>query len=124
MAATAQESVCSGIGLTSAQNNGCKDNADSPTLTSVIHTVINILSYLIGIAAIIMILVGGFKYITAGGESNKITSAKNAIVFALIGLVIASLAQILVRFVLTRTATSTLRETPSSGCDIRLGCKS
>jgi hypothetical protein len=43
---------------------------------------------------------GGFKYITSGGDSGNVTAAKNTIMYALIGLVVVALAQLIVRFVL------------------------
>jgi len=67
-------------------------------LTSVIKTVVNVLLYFIGALSVIMIIYGGFKYITSSGESSGITSAKNTILYALIGLIIAVLAFSIVNF--------------------------
>ncbi len=72
------------------------------TVSGIVTTTINILSLAVGIIAVIMLIVGGFKYITSGGDSGKVTSAKNSIVYAVIGLVIVALAQIIVQFVLTK----------------------
>ena len=72
-------------------------------LTDVIKTVVNIISIIVGVVAVIMIIWGGLKYITSGGESNKITGAKNTIIYALIGLVIVALAQFIVKYVLAKT---------------------
>ena len=85
-------------------SNGCTDTptAQSKDLTDVIATVVNIISIVVGVVAVIMIIWGGLKYITSGGESGKITSAKNTIIYALIGLVVVALAQFIVRFVLTK----------------------
>jgi hypothetical protein len=47
-----------------------------------------------------MIIIGGLKYITSSGDSNNITSAKNTILYAIIGLVVVALAQFIVKFVL------------------------
>ena len=47
-----------------------------------------------------MIIVGGFKYITSGGNDGNVSTAKNTILYAVIGLVIVALAQIIVRYVL------------------------
>jgi len=49
-----------------------------------------------------MIIIGGFKYVTSGGDSTKISSAKSTIFYALIGLVVVALAQVIVRLVLTK----------------------
>lgn len=83
--------------------DGTCPNEDPKTkVNNIISTVINIFSLVVGVVSVIMIIIGGLKYITSGGESNNVTSAKNTIMYALIGLVIVALAQIIVRFVLAR----------------------
>ncbi len=49
-----------------------------------------------------MIIIGGFKYVTSTGDSASISSAKNTILYALVGLAVVSLAQVLVHFVLNK----------------------
>ena len=80
----------------------CDVTTGAGRIQSIVTTVINIFSIVVGIVAVIMIIVGGFKYITSGGDSGNITSAKNTIVYAVIGLVVVALAQFIVQFVLTR----------------------
>jgi len=58
------------------------------------------------VVAVIMIIIGGFRYITSGGNDTSITSAKNTILYAVIGLVIVALAQVLVHFVLRNITNS------------------
>jgi hypothetical protein len=50
-----------------------------------------------------MILIGGFRYITSGGDSGNVSGAKNTILYAIVGLVIVALAQFIVRFVLSQS---------------------
>jgi len=50
-----------------------------------------------------MVVMGGFKYITSGGDGQKAAGAKNTLVYAVIGLVIAALAQVLVQFVIKKS---------------------
>jgi hypothetical protein len=50
-----------------------------------------------------MIVLSGFKYITSGGDANKVSSAKSSLVYAIIGLVIVVLAQVIVHFVIIRS---------------------
>lgn len=88
--------VCSGVTLT---GGNCSD--DSSQFEKVIKLVINIISWIAGVAAVIMIVVGGFKYITSGGDSSSVSSAKNTIIYALVGLVVVALAQVIVRFVIS-----------------------
>jgi hypothetical protein len=75
------------------------------SVNSWVATVINIFSWIVGVISVIMIIWGGFKYITSGGDTNNVTTAKNTILYAIIGLVIVALAQVIVRFVLS-TATN------------------
>lgn len=96
--ADTQSAVCTGIGITDNTSGDCTvDNGSS--VNSLIHTVIRILSFVVGVAAIIMIILAGFKYVTARGESAAIASAKTTLIYAFVGLLIAALAQVMVRFV-------------------------
>jgi hypothetical protein len=97
--------ICRGAGGTEYTNGKCTtgNGGDPETQVSkLVADIINIFSWVVGIAAVIMIMVGGFKYITSTGDSGNVTSAKNTILYAIIGLVIVALAQIIVRFVLNK----------------------
>jgi hypothetical protein len=72
-------------------------------VNSLITTAVNIFSIIVGIVAVIMIIIGGLKYITSSGDSSNISSAKNTIIYAVIGLVVVALAQFIVKFVLAKT---------------------
>jgi hypothetical protein len=87
--------VLNGIGET---GNDC----DSSGVPSLLSTVVSILSIVVGALAVIMVILAGFKYITSGGEAAKVTNAKNTLIYALAGVAIAALAQLLVHFVLQR----------------------
>jgi hypothetical protein len=63
-------------------------------------------SLVVGVVAVIMIIIAGFKYITSGGDSGNVTSAKNTILYAIIGLVVVALSQFIVKFVLGRITTT------------------
>jgi len=78
-------------------------NNSGDKVTAIIKTVINIISVVVGVVAVIMIVFGGLKYITSGGESSNVSSAKNTILYAIIGLVIVAMAQFIVRFVLDKS---------------------
>ena len=103
-ATTIEDSVCSGTGLNLSGGGTClTETAGSEgKLNTLIATIVNIFSVIVGIVAVIMIIMGGFKYITSNGDSNSIQSAKNTILYAIVGIVIAAFAQVIVRFVLKR----------------------
>jgi len=76
-------------------------------VTSAISAAVTILSVVIGAAAIIMILISGFRYMTSGGDSTKVAAAKSALIYALVGIAVAALAQFLVHFVLYQATNAT-----------------
>lgn len=57
--------------------------------------------YVIGAISVIMLIWGGLRYIMSGGDSKKVTDAKNTVLYAIIGLIIAVLAYAIIHFVLT-----------------------
>lgn len=74
------------------------------TLGESIALVINVLLFLIGAVSVIMIIIGGIRYVLSNGDSTQITGAKNTIMYAVIGLVVALLAYAIVNFVVTQFA--------------------
>ena len=101
--ASIKEDVCAGVGISSG--SGCVDPAGSPTVDNVIERGLNIFTAIVGIIAVVMIIIGGVKYMTSQGDSGKTAEAKNTVMYAGIGLVIVALSQIIVRFVLRRFTT-------------------
>jgi hypothetical protein len=104
-----QNSLCAGANLdvTSNCQSGITSQDATAKINDLIADVINIFSLVVGVVSVIMIIYGGFRYITSGGESNSVSSAKNTILYAIIGLVIVALAQFIVRFVLGRVTDAT-----------------
>jgi len=90
-------------GTNAAAGNSRPASQATNDLNSIIGRVINLLSIVGGILAVIMIIFAGYRYITSGGDATKVTSAKNTLVYAIIGLILAVLAQVIARFVLDRT---------------------
>ncbi|HUD06031.1 MAG TPA: pilin [Candidatus Saccharimonadales bacterium] len=94
------------LGAASSTANDCTNDVGAgSTIGTLLTNIIDVMSILIGVVCVIMIIVGGFKYVTSGGESSNISGAKNTIVYALVGLVIVALAQVIVHFVLSRLTT-------------------
>ncbi len=67
--------------------------------TGVVSRVTSILLFIVGIVAVVMIVVGGFRYIISGGDASQVQAAKNTILYALVGIIIAILAYAIVNFV-------------------------
>jgi hypothetical protein len=90
----------------SVPENGCEVDSSGNTaaerIDEIVSQIINILSLAVGVVAVVMIIVGGFRYITSGGDSGNVTGAKNTILYAVVGLVVVALAQVIVRFVVDK----------------------
>lgn len=72
----------------------------STSLEDTIKSITNVLLFLIAAVSVIMLILGGFKYVTSNGNADQIKSAKNTIMYAIIGLVVAILAYAIVGFVI------------------------
>lgn len=87
---------------------GAKESANSSVCqaqgtddaTSMIEIVVNTLIFLLGSVSVIMIVIGGIRYATSNGDSSSIKGAKDTILYAIVGLVVAILSFAIVNFVL------------------------
>lgn len=91
-------------GAEAARCDGCP--ADLFGDTGAFKQVTNTILYIVGIIAVIMLIIGGIKYVVSGGDSKKVTDAKNTILYAIIGLIIAFLAYAIVNFVISALPSS------------------
>ncbi len=99
-------------GAEAARCDGCP--ADLFGDTGVFKQVTNTILYIVGIIAVIMLIIGGIKYVISGGDSKKVTDAKNTVLYAIIGLVIAFLAFAIVNFVISALPSSDKDEKETS----------
>lgn len=67
---------------------------------SIIRRGINLLLYGVGILSVIMLIFGGFRYVVSGGKKESIADAKNTILYAIVGLLVAIFAFAIVNFVI------------------------
>ena len=93
-------SNCSnGVSSTTSGSSICgaaQQNDFNKLMTNIINTILIVL----GMIAVIMIIIGGIRYTTSNGDSGQIASAKNTVLYAVVGLVIAIMAYAIVNFVL------------------------
>lgn len=95
----ARDEACAGIQL---KDEAKCDSTAGAQANGLLKTAVDVLSFVVGIAAVIAIIIGGLRYVTSAGDSNGVNGAKNTIMYAIIGLVIVALAQIIVKFVLNK----------------------
>lgn len=88
--------------------DGCTGASDSTicshkndNIKTFIKTGVNILLYILGAVSVIMIIVSGIYYTVSGGDPSATTKAKNTLLYAVVGLVVAVMAYAIVNFVLT-----------------------
>ena len=68
--------------------------------TGIFTTLTNVMLFGVGAISVIMVVIGGLRYVISGGSSTNITAAKNTILYAVIGLIISILAYALINFVI------------------------
>ena len=86
-------------GAEAARCDGCPSDLFGPT--GAFRQITNTILYIVGVVAVIMLIIGGIKYVVSGGDSKKVTDAKNTVLYAIIGLVIAVFAYAIVNFVIS-----------------------
>lgn len=91
-----------GGGTLACQEGQQNSEGDITGNNGIVVTVAEVLVYAAGILSVIMLIIGGIKYATSNGDSGNLKSAKNTVLYALIGLVIAIFAQAIVQLVITR----------------------
>lgn len=91
--------ACEGVQATGGTCTGGEGE-----IKGIINTVVDILSIIVGAVSVIMIIIGGLRYITSAGDSSNVQAAKNTILYAIVGLVIVIFAQAIVAFVVNRVA--------------------
>lgn len=85
-------------GADCGQGTGQPDNLFNGD-DSMFKKVTNVLLFLVGAISVIMLIVGGIRYVVSGGDQGAVTSAKNTILYAIVGIVVAILAYAVVNFV-------------------------
>lgn len=83
-----------------AQQNSTICQNQNETVDGLVKTVVNVLLFVIGIISVLMIIIGGIMYSTSAGDAGTVTKAKNTILYAVIGLIVAFLAFAIVNWVL------------------------
>lgn len=108
--ASAQDKLFPGCSGAQAESAVCKDKDPGQTQErnslfgpdGILTRVINILALIIGIAAVIVIVIAGIQYMVSTGDPTKVNNAKNAILYAAIGLAVAVFARLIVVFVIDK----------------------
>lgn len=83
--------------------NAAKGTGQNPELfgnSGIFKTITDVLLFVLGAVSVIMIIIGGLRYVVSGGNSANVTAAKNTILYAIVGVIIALLSYAIINFVL------------------------
>lgn len=97
---TPQASTCQDVKKENDKNNSGGNSLFGPD--SILSRATSLVALFVGITSVIMIIIGGIKFVTSSGDSSGVSSARNTVLYALIGLVIAAAAQSIVVFVINK----------------------
>ncbi len=98
MAASPEQSACEGSG---GSWSGSTCSQGTRTVAGTIKSVGNIIIFITGAISVLMIIIGGLRYTISNGDQGALTSAKNTILYAVVGLIVSVMAYAIVNFVLT-----------------------
>lgn len=79
----------------------CQDGSET-SFSDVWENIINVATFAVGLVSVLLILIGGLRYVLSSGDPQATAGAKNTIIYAIVGLIIAIVARSIVVFVLTR----------------------
>lgn len=94
--------ACSGPSCVTTGVNSVGNTGAGTDLSAILKKIVGVLSFVIGAVSVIMIVVGGIKYVTSNGDASTIKSAKDTILYAVVGVVVAVAAYAIVNFVVTQ----------------------
>lgn len=98
----AKSEACAGAALKENSSGTDCTQDDQKKLNETIQKGIDLVSIIVGVISVVIIIIGGIGFITSGGDSAKVTSARNTILYAIVGLILVAFAQIIVKFVLVQ----------------------
>lgn len=70
----------------------------------IFSTITNVMLFIVGGVSVLMIIIGGLRYVLSGGDSGNVSAAKNTILYAIVGIIVSLLAYAVVSFVVSSFA--------------------
>ena len=101
MAVTSSENGATQAGNYLGNGANSANQGNSTNLMETVKVIINVIIGVVGLIAVVMVIIGGIGFTTSQGDANKVTKARNTLLYGIIGLVVAILAFAIVNFVLS-----------------------
>lgn len=100
----AKGEACAAVDATDSSGKCDQSKLDQgqTSLSKTLITLLNLLTIVVGLLSVIMIIISGIRFVSSNGDPNHVTSARNTLIYALVGLVVVAFAQIIVKLVLDR----------------------
>ena len=95
----ASKALCAGSGGTWDDTSGTCSKAGEKSFPQALAQIANVLLFIIGAIGVIVIIIGAIRYVASGGDQTAVTAAKNTILYAVIGIVVAFMAYAIINFV-------------------------
>ena len=96
----AADDICADLDPSIPNYHTLCEGGDETTLLDTVKSVLNTVYLWVGIIAVVVIIIGGFKYTMSQGDAAKVKSAKDTILYAIIGLIVALAAFAITNFIL------------------------
>ena len=93
-------SICAGESTAYCSDTANSGQNDIYGPTGLITSAIDIISLIAGVVAVIVLMIGGFRFVVSGGDANSVSGARNMILYALVGFIIIGAAQLIMRFII------------------------
>ena len=87
--------VCDGVNLSPLDQEECDTREATETLNKTVRRFIDLFSIVVGITALIMLIYGAFRYVISRGSEDGVKTARNTILYSIIGIAVATLAQVI-----------------------------
>ncbi|MDR1196695.1 MAG: pilin [Candidatus Nomurabacteria bacterium] len=116
-ATTLREKACEGVKVASGESSCDKEKIDDVWVAA--RDVINWVLVATGIVCVVFIIIGGIKFATSGGDTEKVKTAKNTVLYAVIGLALALLAGFITNVVFD--ISDQVQNTPTSAQTLQSG---
>jgi cytochrome bd-type quinol oxidase subunit 2 len=95
---SAQDNLTISEGATNARSDDQPENLFGDG--GMFQQISNVMLFIVGAISVLMLIIGGIRYVVSGGDSTAVQNAKNTILYAIVGIVVALLAAAVVNFVI------------------------
>ena len=102
LASSHKKQLCEGVNSASGATGGCQGSGDLFGGSGFFNNIANMLIFIVGAVSVLMIIIGGLRYVLSAGDPSSTKSAKDTVLYAVVGVIVALLAFAIVNFVIAK----------------------